>query len=123
MAIPDSDAAAALAAANAAQTTANNKRRIFTTTPTVPYDIGDLWVDGSQVKYATVARSSGNYTATDWDQTATDDTAANAAQATADKNVKESIQLWFTKANTTAPNKPTTAVTNNNPTGADSYNK
>lgn len=40
--IPDSDAAAALAAAQDAQTTANSKRRIFTTTPTVPYDVGDL---------------------------------------------------------------------------------
>lgn len=82
-----------MAAANAAQTTANGKRRIFTTTPTTPYDIGDLWVDGSQVKYAKIARSSGDYVAADWEQTATDDTAANAAQATANKNVKESIQL------------------------------
>ena len=109
--IPDSDAAAALAAAQNAQNTANNKRRIFTATPTVPYDKGDLWVNGSVVKYATTARSSGNYTASDWSTTATDDTAANAAQATANKNVRESQQLWFTKANSTAPSKPTSKVT------------
>ena len=63
--IPDSDAAAALAAAQDAQTTANGKRRIFTAQPTTPYDIGDLWVDGSQIKYATIARASGNYVAAD----------------------------------------------------------
>lgn len=63
--IPDSDAAAALAAAQNAQSTANGKRRIFTAQPTTPYDKGDLWVDGSQVKYATVARSTGSYTAAD----------------------------------------------------------
>lgn len=40
--IPDSDAAAALAAAQNAQSLANSKRRIFATTPTVPYDVGDL---------------------------------------------------------------------------------
>lgn len=40
--IPDSDAAAALAVAQDAQATANSKRRIFTITPTVPYDVGDL---------------------------------------------------------------------------------
>ena len=44
-------------------------------------------------------------------------TNASAAQATADKNVKESIQLWFTKANTTAPDKPTSAVTSTATTG------
>lgn len=109
--IPDSDAAAALTAAQNAQNTANNKRRIFTATPIVPYDKGDLWVNGSVVKYATTARSSGNYTASDWSTTATDDTAANVAQATANKNVRESQQLWFTKANSTAPSKPNSKVT------------
>lgn len=115
--IPDSDAAAALAAAQNAQNTANNKRRIFTATPTVPYDKGDLWVNGSVVKYATTARSSGDYTASDWSTTATDDTAANAAQATANKNVRESQQLWFTKANSTAPSKPNSKVTSTATTG------
>lgn len=39
------------------------------------------------------------------------------------KTVKETVQLWFTKANTTAPSKPTAQVTNDNPTGSNSYNK
>ena len=44
-------------------------------------------------------------------------TAASNAQNTANKNVKESIQLWFTKANTTAPSKPTAKVTSTATTG------
>ena len=73
--IPDSDAAAALAAAQAAQTLANSKRRIFVSQPTVPYNIGDVWIDtvnGSKViKYATVDRTTGSYTASDWSLAAT----------------------------------------------------
>lgn len=34
-----------------------------------------------------------------------------------DKTVKESVQLWFTKANTTAPNKPTAEVTSTSTAG------
>lgn len=34
-----------------------------------------------------------------------------------DKTVKESIQLWYTKANTTAPNKPTAEVTSTSTAG------
>jgi len=34
-----------------------------------------------------------------------------------DKTVKESVQLWFTKANTTAPAKPTTEVTSTSTAG------
>jgi len=40
-----------------------------------------------------------------------------------DKTVKETVQLWFTKADTTAPSAPTAQVTNNNVTGSNSYNK
>ena len=40
--IPDSDATQALDLAQSAQTLASSKRRIFTSTPTVPYDVGDL---------------------------------------------------------------------------------
>ena len=99
--IPDSSAAAALAAAQDAQATADGKRRVFTSQPTVPYDIGDLWVNGDEVKYATTKRATGSYTASDWAQTATDDTVANA-------NIKSSIQLWRTKSSSTAISKPYT---------------
>ena len=69
--IPDSDAAAALARANEAATLAGNKRRIFTSTPTVPYDSGDLWVNGNVVKYCTQSRASNeSYSSSDWSVTA-----------------------------------------------------
>lgn len=84
--IPDSDAAQALAKANEALSLAGTKKRIFTAQPSAPYDIGDLWVDGSVVKYCTIARAadaSPSYLASEWTLTATDDSAANAAMALA----------------------------------------
>lgn len=39
-----------------------------------------------------------------------------------DKTVKASTQLWFTKANTTAPTAPTAQVTTNNPSTANAWN-
>jgi len=77
--IPDGDAAAALAKATEALGVANNKRRIFTAQPTTPYEVGDLWVNGSEVKYCKTSRVSGDYVSTDWTLTATDDTKANSA--------------------------------------------
>lgn len=200
--IPDSDAAAALAAAQDAQATADGKRRVFTSTPVAPYDIGDLWVKGSEVRYAQQTRSgdgtqSGSYHESDWVLTATDDSLATAAKQVADgaaqsalsaqqsandaatlaraaqsaadavgddlddykgtvattyktnasfetdiqglrsevsqtystkteltavsgrvdKSAAGTIQLWFTKANTTKPNKPTSEVTSDSTTG------
>lgn len=86
--ISDSDIAEALAVAQTAQDTADGKRRVFYTTPTPPYDKGDLWVQGStgDIKYCNTARSSGSYNSSDWVLASkyTDDTAANAAQLTAD---------------------------------------
>ena len=108
--IKDDDINAALSAANTAQTTADNKRRIFTSTPTVPYDAGDLWVKGNEVRYANKARTSGSYTASEWSLTATDDTLAKS-------NIKASVQLWFTKANTTAPAAPSAQVTSTSTSG------
>ena len=44
------------------------KRRVFTETPYPPYDIGDLWVQGSNgdIMCCVTARDSGNYNASDW---------------------------------------------------------
>lgn len=67
--LPNTDLSLALASAATAQDTADNKRRVFVVQPTGPYDIGDLWVDGSIVKYANIARTSG-YTSGDWLNTA-----------------------------------------------------
>ena len=78
--IADSDVAEALEEARKANTLAGTKKRVFTSTPYVPYDVGDIWVTGSQVKYATVAKTTGDlYDVNDWAITATDDAVANAA--------------------------------------------
>lgn len=66
--VKDSDITTALANAAAAQDTADGKRRIFITTPEPPYDIGDLWTGGpsGDLRHCTTARSTGDYTASDW---------------------------------------------------------
>ena len=75
--IPDSDATQALELAG-------SKRRIFTTTPIAPYDVGDLWVNGTSIKYATASKADGQtYSESDWTTTATDDTLAQTALNTA----------------------------------------
>lgn len=49
-------------------------------------------------------------------------TNAATAQTTANSAIKSSVQLWFTKANTTAPSKPTTQVTTNDATTGNAWN-
>ena len=49
-----------------AQDTADGKRRVFVTTPYPPYDIGDLWVNGTDLRRCATARASGSYQVNDW---------------------------------------------------------
>lgn len=44
------------------------------------------------------------------------------AQTTANANIKSSVQLWFTKANDTAPSKPTAQVTTNSASTTNAWN-
>ena len=78
-AIKDSDIDEALQQAATAQDTADGKRRVFTSTPTPPYDVGDLWAQGSNgdIMRCKTARSSGAYVSTDWEKASkyTDDSA------------------------------------------------
>ena len=80
-AIKDSDIDEALQQAATAQDTADGKRRVFTSTPTPPYDVGDLWAQGGSgdIMRCIRSRSSGNYTSSDWDKASkyTDDTAVD----------------------------------------------
>lgn len=85
--ITDSDITKALADAAKAQDTADHKRRTFLTTPTPPYDVGDLWMQGTNgnIMACVTARASGSYVASDWqkkdkyiDQAAADSAAKNA---------------------------------------------
>lgn len=64
--IKDADAIKALQDASKAQDTANGKRRVFVATPTTPYDVGDLWTDGKDLKRCIKARSSGKFVDSDW---------------------------------------------------------
>lgn len=80
--VTDVDVTKALADASHAQDTADSKRRVFVTTPIPPYDVGDLWTQGSSgdlMRCKIKKTSSQSYSATDWEKASkyTDDTAAN----------------------------------------------
>lgn len=64
--IKDADAIKALQDASRAQDTADGKRTVFVAEPKPPYQIGDLWVDGKELRRCVTARASGTYVATDW---------------------------------------------------------
>lgn len=85
--IRDTGVAKALADAAAAQAAADGKVRCFGATPTPPYDVGDIWMQGAggDIMLCKTARQSGSYQATDWAKASkyTDDTAANEAAKTA----------------------------------------
>lgn len=68
--VQDTDITLALAAAEKAQDTANHKRRVFVVQPEPPYDIGDLWTQGSNgdLMRCKVARASGSYSVDDWEK-------------------------------------------------------
>lgn len=80
--VQDTDITLALAAAEKAQDTADHKRRAFVVQPEPPYDIGDLWSQGSggDLMRCKVARASGSYSADDWEKASkyTDDSTFNA---------------------------------------------
>ena len=68
--VQDTDITLALAAAEKAQDTADHKRRVFVVQPEPPYDIGDLWTQGSNgdLMRCKAARASGSYSASDWEK-------------------------------------------------------
>lgn len=84
---------------------ADNKRRVFTTTPSGPYDIGDLWTKtvsgGSTLYKATVKRVSG-YVAGDW--VVADDAGLNTFVSTTytpavtslQNQVDGKVESWYT---------------------------
>ena len=86
--ISDVDVTKALSDAAKAQDTADAKRRVFTGTPSTPYDVGDLWVQGASgdiLMCGTAKTGSQSYNAADWVKASkyTDDTLAGQAHQAA----------------------------------------
>lgn len=81
----DPDIQKALEDASEAKDTADGKRRVFVSTPTPPYDQGDMWLTSTTngqgaIKVCKTPRASGSYNSSDWiEPKYTDDTVANSA--------------------------------------------
>ena len=95
--IKDTEVTKALSDAANAQNTANAKKRIFIATPKPPYDIGDLWVQGSTgdiMRCQTLKLNSQAYAASDWVKASkyTDDTAV--------KNLSNTVERTYATKST-----------------------
>lgn len=65
--IKNQDALDAMETASQAKDTADGKRRVFVATPYPPYDIGDLWVDGTDLRRSIADKAEGQaYNVNDW---------------------------------------------------------
>ena len=109
--ITDTDIAKALSDASKAQETADGKMKVFSTQPTPPYQVGDIWVnatyssDGSTYKNEvlrcqTKKEAGSQFAIGDWIKASkyTDDTVANAAKKAAEeaKKAAETAQTNIT---------------------------
>lgn len=76
--------------------TIDGKSQIFTSTPTPPYNIGDLWVQGSNgdILYCVNNRESGSYISSDWTKSSkyTDDTVAKEALNQAQQGIDDAAK-------------------------------
>ena len=114
--ITDTDISKALSDASKAQETADGKMKVFSTQPTPPYQVGDIWVnatyptDGSTYKNEvlrcqTKKAAGSQFAIGDWIKASkyTDDTVANAAKTAAEKAQKaaEKAQGDISKLGTT----------------------
>ena len=105
--LSDDEVANALALANEALALAKDKNRIFTTTPYPPYEVGDLWVQGStgEIMRCKTARASGSYTSSDWEKASkyTDNSALtefindtyNPGMSSMTNQIDGKIETWF----------------------------
>lgn len=68
--LKDTELSQALALAKDALATANKKAQIFVTTPTTPYYVGDLWVQGStgDILRCKTERLEGSFSSSDWEK-------------------------------------------------------
>jgi len=49
---------------------ADNEVKIFSIQPYTPYEVNDLWINGTTIKICTTTRASGSYVSTDWEDAA-----------------------------------------------------
>ena len=95
--VEDSEVAKALADAAEAKDIADGKRRVFVTTPTPPYDVGDLWAQGSEgdlMRCKTARSANESYLAEDWELASKyidADQAGDIAQEKVDGQTQEDI--------------------------------
>lgn len=88
--ISDTAAAKALDIAQKAQDTADGKRRTFIRNPYGPYDVGDLWISGEQIKVCKTSSQIKDYFAEgDWINADDYYEKINEAQQEAEKNANE----------------------------------
>lgn len=101
--------------ANNAQSVANSKAKVFNAQPVPPYQVGDLWVQGTSgvIMRCKTARASGSYTASDWEKADkyTDDTKANAVD-TKVTTVTETVKSHSTQL-TAQDGKISTLISDN----------
>lgn len=94
--LTDNDVVQALAIANAAQDTADGKRRVFTDTPSPPYDVGDLWFKSKEIYICNVAKPEGDkYESDDFGIATkyTDDTRADEVADDLSKNYSTTVAM------------------------------
>src|SRR5206468_705245 len=112
-----SNISSASSAASNAQTTANSKAKTFTSAPTVPYSLGDIYKNGSAIYVCTTARATGSYTASDFilvgdvtaNNTSADTANVNGTVASTVISNISTAQSTANSANTAAGNAQTTA--------------
>lgn len=115
--IQDTDAIKALADAAAAQDTADGKRRVFVAQPMPPYDVGDLWAQGStgDLMRCQVAKTANqSYSSSDWALATkyTDDTTADAAAEAAQTAITKATEVEQTVDGITATVSETVQTAN-----------
>lgn len=94
--IEDQKAIDAYVDAATAQDTADGKRRVFTAEPTTPYNVGDLWSDGTDLKKCKTERLTGAYVAGDWELATNYDHTADIVSAMAYESLVEYAKLGTT---------------------------
>lgn len=90
------------AVAKSAQNAANEKKRVFVSQPVPPYDVGDLWAQGStgDLMRCKTARDSGSFVSSDWElatKYVDEDKAGTIAQDKVNAQTQEDIFNKLTK--------------------------